>query len=88
MNEPNNVPDQSQHQDAAPDLVASDKEQEIVAATHGKTVEPDAKPTFLQSYLKRAGKLLIIFTLIGCAVLTFAAWFLISTFDRIISSIK
>lgn len=47
---------------------------------------PKEKESFVKSYLRKVGKAMIVFAIIGCCFLMFAAWLLISTFDRMISA--
>ena len=53
----------------------------------GTAPVPSSKETFLKSYLKKAGKAMAIMAIIGCGLLMFAAWMIVSTLDRIVSSI-
>ncbi len=45
-----------------------------------------AKSSFLQGYLKKAGKITAFMAIIGCLFMMFAAWMITSTFERILSA--
>jgi hypothetical protein len=83
--EPASTPDAQISPDAVP---ASSLNLPQPSAGSVKT-EPvlSEKESFVKSYLKKAGKAMAFFALLGCGFLMFAAWLIISTFDRIISSI-
>lgn len=49
---------------------------------------PDNKESFLKKYLRNAGKAMIVFAVLGCCFLMFAAFMLISTFNRIFDALK
>lgn len=48
----------------------------------------DSKESFLKKYLRNAGKAMIVFAVLGCCFLMFAAFMLISTFNRIFDALK
>jgi len=48
---------------------------------------PTFKESFLTNYLKKAGKAMIVFAVIGCCFLMFAAWLLISTINQITAAV-
>ena len=90
MTEPGNEQNESQESvqsDAPPSVIPEQKADELTqpASSTVPAAKPDTKQTFLQSYLKKAGKIMLIMTIIGCCFLMFAAWLLISTFDRILT---
>jgi hypothetical protein len=59
------------------------------AEASGKAPAPvDSKESFLKKYLRNAGKAMIVFAVLGCFFLMFAAFMLISTFNRIFDALK
>ncbi len=59
------------------------------AQSAGRPSAPvDSKESFLKKYLRNAGKAMIVFAVLGCCFLMFAAFMLISTFNRIFDALK
>ncbi|MDZ4836775.1 MAG: hypothetical protein SGJ27_23590 [Candidatus Melainabacteria bacterium] len=45
-----------------------------------------ARQSFMHGYLKKAGKITALFAIIGCCFMMFAAWMIVSTFERVLSA--
>lgn len=89
MTEENDRMEQVSRKDMASDVVPDASESNWPEAPPETTsVAPANKESIVASYLKKAGKAMAVFAVIGCCFLMFAAWLLISTINQITQALS